>query len=888
MCAIEDLDTIKKKADEIAPKIATEYVKGKIPLFVIGAGTSRELTIPNSLKEQVTKMSIPTMDEVLSKLYTLFEDFEKTPKGKERNVDLLEVKKHFGLWKDRQKEDRKIDRATVGGIFGHFQDKEYLKEVWIDFNNWLLKQCVSEKHEIGIITARPSEAHYRIAELYEKVGALCLTTNFDGLLLKSLMEKYTRDHVFSYYTAKQIKQFFQAEPVLGTVPHSDYVEIQIRGDIFFAKCDEKWCDIFDRCEFPKETHTFGYYAIGLGKESETDPLKCPKGRIRKPFVSFPGSLEKDREIRGIVEVLWQYLAYKVSCIITVGIGGWWDPILLAFLSDLARERGVPFIDANLSPEDSYISKEIVEPNNSLKIDANRFMSILSNAIDKSMLNVHTDSTTIISYSRETEGEDKFWDEFLGFEISDFEKNLMRHPLVDITQKFAQLGLKSRWWGVGDLGRWHHTRLNHAKGVMKVSAFLYDRACENSNRETKQEERQFLRIGALLHDIGHLPFSHLMEEVFQELNWRPSGYTESFSHDYSTSEKVKTIFENQDLRRELSRLGYDVNDLINLMNGNFGIGFLDAIINGPIDADKIDYVFRDAASTEVFPHTIEPSKFLSNIGKEISISHTGMLVLKGISVEAALEVLRQRSRLYKEFYLHPATRLLEKALKFILTTYFVHTYNTLDIPHDTRRKYLNGEVQLSDMGAIRISMATQELETLVNKFKASQDIEMSIIQDIEKYLKTRPLSNMTTKSLDKCFDLVKSINGEMECKDVSSRLKYDWKISGFTRENVDKMRYDAKTVMLRFPGTIMIDVLSPFEFWKAPTTRRARARSDGTNVGSESLLSPTLVTKVSEHMRANREEATINIYRIGEESDFERALSLFEELIGRERGPEEVE
>jgi HD superfamily phosphohydrolase len=620
----------------------------------------------------------------------------------------------------------------------------------------------------------------------------------------------------------------------------------------------------------------------------------------KPYISFPGTYEKDRRVREIIGLLWQYLAYRVSSVITIGIGGLWDPIVVAFLSDLANERDLPFVDINISTESSYLRKEIIIPDTSgkrflLNKPANEFMDVLSQLIDQNIDDIQKRPMIEVVYARDNLGEDKFWDKILKkWELSDFEKRLIMNPLVEISSRFAQLGLKSKWWGVSNEYRWHHNRLNHSKGVMKIASLLYEKACENSNRQKNELEKQFLRIAALLHDIGHLPFSHLIEEVFQELNWKPGGYAESFSHDYYTAEKVRKIFQDETLNTELNKIGYSIEDLIKLINGEYGIGFLDAIINGPIDADKIDYIFRDVELTNVITHLVEPKKVLDDIGRQISISPTGLLVLKGDSALASFTILDQRERLYKNLYLSKPIRLMEKALKFIIITYFVHTFNTieintLEISENIRNKFLENEKQLSDLGGIRIAMASEELESLSEKFKAEDDIEMKIVNHMKSVLDKKPINISVKRAINECFSLIEGVNGEKVCKDEAEKRFKKLSNNKFSREREEKFRYDAKTTILRYPGAVLIDVLPPFEYFKIAGGRKPKARSDGTNKESECILwddSIEIRKRIQEKIK--HEQGEINVYRIGENSEVDRAIGLIEKLLGEERKLEEVE
>ncbi|MBT9140419.1 MAG: hypothetical protein DDT30_00995 [Dehalococcoidia bacterium] len=887
MSVTESSDEIQNKINEIARHIVAEHRKGKIPLFVAGSGISRGLR--NSADKSKT-MQIPSMDVMIEKLHSLYETSDK---GEMPEEDKEDLNRRFGICEQHSKQDSgRLERSIVAGIFGRFQEKKYLKAVWGEFNKWLLHKCVNENPDIGIINACPSTAHKKIAELYEKVNAFYLTINFDGLFYKALESKYGKcgkNQVFSYYTREDAERFFTAENVRKN-RENYYAEIEVRGDIFFVMCDPEWCDIFGICNDRSTT------ATRIWESKDKDPLMCEKGRDRKSFISFPGAYEKDQEVRQVLGVLWQYLAHQVSCLITIGIGGRWDPILIAFLSDLSRERKIPFIDVNPYPKSSCMGEIVTSDfplNSLLKIDADRFMDTLSQFMDKHMGDMERRPRLQITYSSMGDGDDEFWTEILkDRKISDFEKDLMRHPLVEITYKFAQLGLESKWWGIENEGRQLHNRLNHSKGVMKIATFMYGMACDNSGRPQREEEKQFLRIAALLHDIGHLPFSHSTEGIFQELNWKPAGYIESFSHDYYTEEKVKKIFEdtNTNLGKQLGDIGYTVDDLIRLIRGEFGIGFLDAIINGPIDADKIDYVFRDAASID-FGLRINLEEFLEDMGEELSISPMGLLVLKGRSAEAAFTILEQRERLYKDFYLSPALGLLEKAMRFIVTTYFVYSYNTVKLFTDGNQRLLQDQTQFSDLGAIKIAKASEELEKLAVKFQHEDDIEMAIVEYMKNSLDEKTIDKRVKMAIGKCFSLVKQegLNQKNQkeayrtwCRQEESKRRQQLSSSEFSRERMKKIRQDAKTVTLRFPGAILIDFVPPFEFFKIAEARRRKARSDGTNVSSECILSRDLGRMVANHKSGKHEQGQVRVYKLGEESEVKAALALFEGLL-REEG-----
>ena len=132
---------------------------------------------------------------------------------------------------------------------------------------------------------------------------------------------------------------------------------------------------------------------------------------------------------------------------------------------------------------------------------------------------------------------------------------------------------------------NHTRFEHSVGVM----FLASRVTENPNISQKisEEEAEIVRVAALLHDVGHGPFSHVFEHLLdKEL---------SKTHEDITC----WIVTNSELRDVLNKIGYDSKAV-----GKLAIGvlhksqkaFLDQIISSAVDVDKLDFVVRDTFHT----------------------------------------------------------------------------------------------------------------------------------------------------------------------------------------------------------------------------------------------------------------------------------------------------
>ena len=448
------------------------------------------------------------------------------------------------------------------------------------------------------------------------------------------------------------------------------------------------------------------------------------------------------------EVLWKYLAFRVGSVTVAGMSGEWDPLIVAFLGDLLSERGIPLLVVDKNPEvirsqgnskkePTYIIREMVKPKIhnaiALGVGADEFMEVLAQKLTG--ISSLKNDPEIKFNSGET--DDKYWYNLINNigknQIPEVEKekikklcdsvnrefseleNTLRNKLKDKERldRFAQLGLKSYWLGIK--GEKYHTRYHHSVGVMKISSYLYDRAIEKLGLKENLCEKQFLRLAALLHDVGHLPFSHLIEDVFKELNWKPAGYKDYYSHTFQTEKRIKELFAEQDLKQQLkNEIGYNLRDLINLVNGCFGVGYLDAIITSPLDADKIDYVFRDTSSTDK-RISLSPIQFLEDIATDLIITPEKYLSFSGVSAKSAVELLQTRKHLYQNLYLQSGIVILEGIVKLIIKTYFVHSLilnerSILDLDKRNNKEY-------PDLGDYKISycISTKLLHFLSIKF-----------------------------------------------------------------------------------------------------------------------------------------------------------------------------
>lgn len=182
-------------------------------------------------------------------------------------------------------------------------------------------------------------------------------------------------------------------------------------------------------------------------------------------------------------------------------------------------------------------------------------------------------------------------------LNDWERTVIEEPAFQRLRRIRQLA----WTDYVYPGAMH-TRFEHSLGVMHVASLLYDAICRKSgeilksdlayNEDGLNRDRQLVRFAALLHDVGHSPFSHAAEELFPK-----STDGERYVHeDYSVAiinSELRSAIEGHDLN---ANYGLHAEDVAAMVKGGAKAKqpiFWRDLISGQMDADRMDYLLRDA-------------------------------------------------------------------------------------------------------------------------------------------------------------------------------------------------------------------------------------------------------------------------------------------------------
>jgi len=185
----------------------------------------------------------------------------------------------------------------------------------------------------------------------------------------------------------------------------------------------------------------------------------------------------------------------------------------------------------------------------------------------------------------------------------------------------------------------HTRFEHSLGVMHIAGRMAE------NLQFTDEEIKTVRYAALLHDIGHGPFSHVFEVALHDICGNAINHEEItrliITHDESIQEALGPL---QD-------------DVIGLLKDN-GERIQNQVISGNLDADKIDYLRRDSYHTGVAYGNFDVERILHTIHKKTDGTRSYLTLLKK-GVDALENFRLARFLMHAQVYHHHTRAVADK-------------------------------------------------------------------------------------------------------------------------------------------------------------------------------------------------------------------------------------
>jgi HD superfamily phosphohydrolase len=225
-------------------------------------------------------------------------------------------------------------------------------------------------------------------------------------------------------------------------------------------------------------------------------------------------------------------------------------------------------------------------------------------------------------------------------INEMELDVISAPEVQRLRRVAHLGLSDAVYPSAT-----HSRFEHSLGVMHLAGELA------KSLGLPEDTRQAYKIAGLLHDVGHSPFSHALENVIEERL--------GFEHERQ-SERI--IRELEDLYAP------DAEFVIDIIHGNSDYD----IVAGDIDADRLDYLQRDSLRTGFQNSSVDVRTIV-----KFAQTHGDQVVFDKKAVQAIEDMFSARLRMMKTIAGHHATRIAEAMLRRAVNDFLNSTSYTAE-------------------------------------------------------------------------------------------------------------------------------------------------------------------------------------------------------------------
>jgi len=155
-------------------------------------------------------------------------------------------------------------------------------------------------------------------------------------------------------------------------------------------------------------------------------------------------------------------------------------------------------------------------------------------------------------------------------LTEQEQKLVDTMAVQRLRRISQLPLVYLVYPGG-----RHSRFDHSLGCM----FLAGEFAQHLGLD--DHKTSLLKTAALLHDLGHTPYSHLLEQILSE---------KGLSHEAMS---MRIIEEDDEVGGALEEMGLSRKEVVDVLNG---LSVLSGLVSGPLDVDRLDFLVRDAYFT----------------------------------------------------------------------------------------------------------------------------------------------------------------------------------------------------------------------------------------------------------------------------------------------------
>jgi len=258
-------------------------------------------------------------------------------------------------------------------------------------------------------------------------------------------------------------------------------------------------------------------------------------------------------------------------------------------------------------------------------------------------------------------DEAFRDPVYGFiRVSKPERRIIDRPEVQRLRRIHQLGP-----GYFVYHGAEHSRFGHSLGTLEITTRLFEvihrkRPGALGAKSNIARNWQLVRLAALLHDVGHPPFSHATEEIMpRDETGRPC------EHEDYTCAVIRSPEMAKEIEEQFGGVGITADMVANLIEAPGGLGregvLLHQLISSQMDADRMDFLARDCLYAGVLYGRYDVDRLLDTVTVAKWEQSPWRLAVETGGLFALEAFLLARYYMYIQVYLHDVRRFYDIAL-----------------------------------------------------------------------------------------------------------------------------------------------------------------------------------------------------------------------------------
>lgn len=260
----------------------------------------------------------------------------------------------------------------------------------------------------------------------------------------------------------------------------------------------------------------------------------------------------------------------------------------------------------------------------------------------------------------------------------------------------------------------HTRFAHSLGVYEIVRRMIAEV-ESIRVRLSEKERTAVMAAGLLHDLGHGPYSHFYESL--------SG----ISHEVMT--EMLILSDQTEVGKVLRNSDPGLPELVaSVLNGTCENRLLHSMISSQLDADRMDYLLRDAYETGTTYGSFDLERIIRTLrGSDSTIA------IKRSGIHAVEDYIMARYQMYYQVYLHPDSHGFEK---------MIHSF------FDRLEELRQSGVPSGFPDWVQIPKADEDTSRLIREFLMSDESVFQTAFHLARNTEDPVLSDLSKRILDR--------------------------------------------------------------------------------------------------------------------------------------------